>query len=130
MYLGAFQRAEDGRVLEFRDGSSRPGIFGVDLQVERAGVYDMSQGGSDQRPLLSIFKINVFGSIEAQYSCNTGKLVIDNDVSSEIGHLLTGHIDQELDCCLYENNQYDCDQAVTIPSGEFMSPVVGDDFVP
>ena len=30
------------RVLEFRDGPSRPGIFGVDLEVERAGVYDMS----------------------------------------------------------------------------------------
>jgi RND family efflux transporter MFP subunit len=35
-------RGEDGRVLEFRDGPSRPGIFGVDLEVERAGVYDMS----------------------------------------------------------------------------------------
>ena len=29
-------------MLEFRDGPSRPGIFGVDLQVPRAGVYDMS----------------------------------------------------------------------------------------
>ncbi len=35
-------RGEDGRVLEFRDGPSRPGIFGVDLAVERAGVYEMS----------------------------------------------------------------------------------------
>jgi len=35
-------RGEDGRVLEFRGGPSRPGIFGVDLKVERAGVYDMS----------------------------------------------------------------------------------------
>lgn len=35
-------RGEDGRVLEFRGGPSRPGIFGIDLQVERAGVYDMS----------------------------------------------------------------------------------------
>ncbi|MBT8485851.1 MAG: efflux RND transporter periplasmic adaptor subunit [Phycisphaerae bacterium] len=35
-------RGEDGRVLEFRDGPSRPGIFGVDLEVERAGVYDFS----------------------------------------------------------------------------------------
>lgn len=35
-------RGEDGRVLEFRDGPSRPGIFGVDLEVDRAGVYEMS----------------------------------------------------------------------------------------
>jgi len=35
-------RGEDGRLLEFRGGPSRPGIFGVDLEVERAGVYDMS----------------------------------------------------------------------------------------
>ena len=32
-------RGEDGRLLEFREGPSRPGIFGVDLKVERAGVY-------------------------------------------------------------------------------------------
>jgi RND family efflux transporter MFP subunit len=35
-------RGADGRVLEFRDGPSRPGIFGVDLEVDRPGVYDMS----------------------------------------------------------------------------------------
>jgi RND family efflux transporter MFP subunit len=35
-------RGEDGRVLEFRGGPSRPGIFGVDLELERAGVYEMS----------------------------------------------------------------------------------------
>ncbi len=35
-------RGEGGRVLEFRDGPSRPGIFGVDLEVERAGFYEMS----------------------------------------------------------------------------------------
>ena len=35
-------RGEDGGVLEFRDGPSRPGIFGVDLEVDRPGVYDMS----------------------------------------------------------------------------------------
>jgi len=35
-------RGEDGRVLEFRGGPSRPGIFGVDLDVEHPGVYDMS----------------------------------------------------------------------------------------
>jgi len=35
-------RGEDGRVVEFRGGVSRPGIFGVDLQVEQAGVYAMS----------------------------------------------------------------------------------------
>ena len=28
-------RAQDGRTLEFRDGPSRPGIFGVDLRVDR-----------------------------------------------------------------------------------------------
>ncbi len=33
---------EGGRVLEFRDGLTRPGIFGVDLAVERAGFYEMS----------------------------------------------------------------------------------------
>jgi RND family efflux transporter MFP subunit len=35
-------RSADGGVLEFRDGPSRPGIFGVDLQVETAGSYEMS----------------------------------------------------------------------------------------
>jgi RND family efflux transporter MFP subunit len=35
-------RAQDGRTLEFRDGPSRPGIFGVDLEVDQPGVYDMS----------------------------------------------------------------------------------------
>ncbi|NNK48357.1 MAG: hypothetical protein HKP01_05760, partial [Gemmatimonadetes bacterium] len=35
-------RDKDGRVLEFRDGASRPGIFGVDLKVDRPGVYEMS----------------------------------------------------------------------------------------
>jgi len=35
-------RGEDGRVLAFRNGPSRPGIFGVDLEVERTGVYEMS----------------------------------------------------------------------------------------
>ena len=35
-------RGEDGQLLEFRGGPSRPGIFGVDLQVERAGIYEMS----------------------------------------------------------------------------------------
>jgi RND family efflux transporter MFP subunit len=35
-------RAEDGQVLEFRDGPSRPGIFGVDLEVDRPGVYEMT----------------------------------------------------------------------------------------
>ncbi len=35
-------RGEGGRVLEFRDGPSRPGIFGVDLAVERPGFYEMS----------------------------------------------------------------------------------------
>ena len=35
-------RGDDGRVLAFRGGATRPGIFGVDLKVERAGVYDMS----------------------------------------------------------------------------------------
>ena len=35
-------RGEDGRVLEFRDGPSRPGIFDVDLRVDWAGVYEMS----------------------------------------------------------------------------------------
>ena len=32
----------DGRVLEFRGGASRPGIFGVDLEVLQAGSYEMS----------------------------------------------------------------------------------------
>jgi cobalt-zinc-cadmium efflux system membrane fusion protein len=35
-------RGPDGNTLEFRGGVSRPGIYGVDLQVERAGVYVMS----------------------------------------------------------------------------------------
>jgi len=35
-------RAEDGRVLEFRGGPSRPGIFGVDLEVDRSGTYEMT----------------------------------------------------------------------------------------
>jgi RND family efflux transporter MFP subunit len=35
-------RSEDGRVLEFRGGPSRPGIFGVDLEVDRPGVYEMT----------------------------------------------------------------------------------------
>lgn len=35
-------RGEDGRVIEFNGGPSRPGIFGVDLNVEQAGVYEMS----------------------------------------------------------------------------------------
>jgi cobalt-zinc-cadmium efflux system membrane fusion protein len=35
-------RGEGGQVLEFRGGSSRPGVFGVLLQVDRAGVYDMT----------------------------------------------------------------------------------------
>jgi RND family efflux transporter MFP subunit len=35
-------RGEDGQVFEFRDGPSRPGIFGVDLEVEQAGAYEMS----------------------------------------------------------------------------------------
>jgi RND family efflux transporter MFP subunit len=35
-------RGEDGRVFEFRGGPSRPGIFGVDLELARAGVYDMT----------------------------------------------------------------------------------------
>ncbi len=35
-------RGQDGRILEFRDGPSRPGIFGVDFEVDRPGVYDMS----------------------------------------------------------------------------------------
>lgn len=35
-------RGQDGRTLEFRDGPSRPGIFGVDLEVDLPGVYDMS----------------------------------------------------------------------------------------
>ena len=35
-------RSADGGVLEFRDGPSRPGIFGVDLEPDRAGVYEMT----------------------------------------------------------------------------------------
>jgi RND family efflux transporter MFP subunit len=35
-------RAADGRILEFRGGPSRPGIFGVDLEVDRPGVYEMT----------------------------------------------------------------------------------------
>ncbi len=35
-------RGEDGHVLEFRGGPSRPGIFGVDLEVPQAGVYGMT----------------------------------------------------------------------------------------
>lgn len=36
-------RADEGRVLlEFRDGPSSPGFFGVDLKVAQPGVYDMS----------------------------------------------------------------------------------------
>jgi RND family efflux transporter MFP subunit len=33
---------QDGRTLEFRDGPSRPGIFGVDLEVDQPGVFEMS----------------------------------------------------------------------------------------
>jgi cobalt-zinc-cadmium efflux system membrane fusion protein len=35
-------RAGDGRVLEFRGGPSRPGIFGLDLEADRPGTYAMS----------------------------------------------------------------------------------------
>jgi len=35
-------RSEDGQVLEFRGGPSRPGIFGVDLEVDQPGVYNMT----------------------------------------------------------------------------------------
>ncbi len=35
-------RGSDGNILEFRGGVSRPGIYGVDLLVERAGIYEMS----------------------------------------------------------------------------------------
>jgi len=35
-------RSADGRVHEFRGGPSRPGIFGVDLEVSRPGVYEMT----------------------------------------------------------------------------------------
>ena len=35
-------RSEDGRVLEFRGGPSRPGIFGVDLEADRPGSYEMT----------------------------------------------------------------------------------------
>ncbi len=35
-------RGDGGRLLEFRGGPSRPGIFGVDLVVERVGFYEMS----------------------------------------------------------------------------------------
>jgi len=35
-------RAEDGLVLELSGGISRPGIFGVDLEVDRPGVYEMT----------------------------------------------------------------------------------------
>ena len=36
-------RSEDGRVEEFRGGPSRPGIFGVDLVANRAGVYEIGR---------------------------------------------------------------------------------------
>ena len=35
-------RAANGRLLEFSGGVSRPGIFGVDLEVEHPGVYEMT----------------------------------------------------------------------------------------
>jgi RND family efflux transporter MFP subunit len=35
-------RGENGDVLEFRGGASRPGVFGVDLDVAKAGNYDMT----------------------------------------------------------------------------------------
>jgi RND family efflux transporter MFP subunit len=35
-------RASDGRILEFRGGPSRPGIFGVDLAVDQPGIYEMT----------------------------------------------------------------------------------------
>jgi len=35
-------RSTEGRVLQFRGGPSSPGIFGVDLAPDRAGVYEMS----------------------------------------------------------------------------------------
>jgi RND family efflux transporter MFP subunit len=35
-------RSKGGRVLELRGGPSRPGIFGVDLEVDRPGVYAMT----------------------------------------------------------------------------------------
>lgn len=34
-------RSEAGETLDFRGGPSQPGIFGIDLQVDRAGFYDM-----------------------------------------------------------------------------------------
>jgi len=33
---------EDGQLLQFRGGVSRPGIFGVDLAVEQPGIYEMT----------------------------------------------------------------------------------------
>ena len=35
-------RSEDGRELAFQGGPSRPGIFGIDLEVSRPGVYEMT----------------------------------------------------------------------------------------
>ncbi len=35
-------RAADGRMLEFRGGPTRPGIFGVDLQADRPGMHVMT----------------------------------------------------------------------------------------
>ncbi len=35
-------RSGDGDVVEFRDGPSRPGVFGVDLVLNDPGVYDMT----------------------------------------------------------------------------------------
>jgi cobalt-zinc-cadmium efflux system membrane fusion protein len=35
-------KSADGTVLEFRGGPSRPGIFGVDLEADRAGIYEMT----------------------------------------------------------------------------------------